>query len=158
MGRTLRPDRPGGWHHVVNRGVDHQPIFFDDSDRVDFGRLLGVGHDRFGVEVHAYCLMTNHFHLLVHCPCGGLSGFMHDVTATFTRHVNDRLGRDGSLVRGRFRSFTVDSDAYVLCVTRYIHRTRSTSPMCMTSRRTGGPAIARTSAIAADRAGSAPIT
>lgn len=122
MGRALRPDRPGGWYHVVNRGVDHQPIFFDDSDRVDFGRLLGVGHDRFGVEVHAYCLMTNHFHLLVHCPNGGLSDFMHDVTATFTRHVNDRLGRDGPLVRGRFRSFIVDSDAYVLCATRYIHR------------------------------------
>ena len=107
---------------MINRGVDRQSVFLADTDRVDFGRLLGLGHQRHGVEVHAYCLMTNHFHLIVHCPDGGLSEFMHDLTSTYVRHVNDRLGRDGPLFRGRFRSLTVDTDAYLLAATRYIHR------------------------------------
>jgi len=122
MGRRRRGDNDTGWFHVMNRGVDHQQIFFADSDRIDFGRLLGVGHQRFGVEVHAYCLMSNHFHLLLHCPTGGLSSYMHDLGSAFTRHVNDRIGRDGPLFRGRFRSVRVDTDAFLRCVVRYIHR------------------------------------
>lgn len=106
----------------MNRGADRQSVFMADTDRVDFGRLIGLGHQRHGVEVHAYCLMTNHFHLIVHCPDGGLSEFMHDLTSTYVRHVNDRLGRDGPLFRGRFKSLTVDTDAYLLAATRYIHR------------------------------------
>ena len=121
MGRHQRGDDDIGWFHVMNRGVDHQQIFFADSDRIDFGRLLGVGCERFGIEVHAYCLMTNHFHLLLHCPTGSLSSFMHDVGSTFTRHVNDRIDRDGPLFRGRFRSVRIDTDAYLRCVVRYIH-------------------------------------
>lgn len=122
MGRRRRGDNDEGWFHVMNRGVDRQQVFFADSDRVDFERLLGVGHQRFGVEVHAYCLMTNHFHLLLRCPSGGLSSYMHDIGSAFTRHVNDRIGRDGPLFRGRFRSLPVDTDSYVRCAVRYIHR------------------------------------
>ena len=97
-------------------------MFRDDVDRVDFGRQLGVGHERFQVEIHAYCLMSNHFHLLVHCPAGNLSEFMHIVSTTFARHCNDRLGRDGPIFRGRFHAVPVDSDAHVLTAVRYIHR------------------------------------
>lgn len=122
MGRPHRTDIVGGWFHVMNRGVDHQQIFFADTDRVDFGRLLGVGWQRFGIEVHAYCLMSNHFHLLLHCPTGGLSSYMHGVQSTYTRHVNDRIDRDGPLFRGRFRSIQVDTDSYLRAAVRYIHR------------------------------------
>ena len=122
MGRRNRTGIDHGWSHVMNRGVDRQSIFFADTDRVDFGRLLGVGCERFGVEVHAYCLMSNHFHLLLHCPDGGLSSFMHVLQSTYVRHVNDRIGRDGPLFRGRFRSIPVNTDAYLRSAVRYIHR------------------------------------
>ncbi|NNE11175.1 MAG: hypothetical protein HKN41_02905 [Ilumatobacter sp.] len=122
MGHRPRADRQEGWHHVVNRGVDHQTTFVADVDRIEFGRLLGVGHERFGVEVHAYCLMTNHFHLVLHCPDGGLSDFMQVVTSVFTRHVNERVGRDGPLFRGRFASREIRTDEYLRNAVRYVHR------------------------------------
>ncbi|MEJ7800860.1 MAG: transposase, partial [Ilumatobacter sp.] len=73
MGRPLRTDIAGCRYHVANRGVDRTTIFHDDRDRLEFERLLGVAHDRFGVVVDAYCWMTNHYHLVMECPDGGLS-------------------------------------------------------------------------------------
>ncbi len=122
MGRPLRIDFDGSWHHVMNRGAGRQATFLGDIDRVDFERLLGVGHERFGVEVHAYCLMTNHFHLLLHCPHARLATFMRDLGSVYTRHVNERIGRDGPLFRGRYLSVAVNSNDYLLNAVRYIHR------------------------------------
>lgn len=122
MGRRPRLDSAGGWHHVVNRGVARQTIFFDDRDRVEFERLLGLAHERFGITVHSYCLMTNHYHLLVECPNGGLSDAMHLIGSLYVRHVNDRLDRDGPLFRSRFFAKAVMSDEYLLRLIRYIHR------------------------------------
>lgn len=122
MGRPPRTDTAGTWHHVVNRGVSRQTIFFDDRDRLEFERLLGLAHERFGVVVHSYCWMTNHYHLLVECPEGGLSDTMHLVGSLYVRHVNDRIGRDGPLFRSRFFAKPVVSDAYLLRLVRYIHR------------------------------------
>lgn len=122
MGRALRTEIDGAWYHVMNRGAARQNVFFADADRIEFERLLGVGNVRFGVEVHAYCLMGNHFHLLVHCPRGRLSDFMHQLGSVYVRHVNERVGRDGPLFRSRFHSIPVDSDAYLLSAARYIHR------------------------------------
>ncbi|NND75914.1 MAG: hypothetical protein HKN44_12990 [Ilumatobacter sp.] len=122
MSRPPRPDPIDGWHHVMNRGVDRQRVFFDDSDRVDFLRLLGVAHERHGIETHGYCLMGNHFHLLLRCPSGQLSEGMKGLTSTYTRHVNDRVGRDGPLFRGRFRSRLILEPADIVGVVRYIHR------------------------------------
>jgi REP element-mobilizing transposase RayT len=122
MGRALRIDIEDGWYHVMNRGVAHQRTFFCDADRVEYGRLLGVGHERFGVEVHAYCLLPNHYHLLLHCPDAGLSEFMQVIASVFTRHVNERAGRDGPLFRGRFHSIPVVTTRQLLMTARYIHR------------------------------------
>lgn len=122
MGRPIRRDPVGGWHHVVNRGVARADIFRDDRDRVEFGRLIGVAHERHGMWVHAYCLMSNHYHLLVECPEGRLSAGMHLIGSQFVRHANERSGRDGPLFRGRFFARLVDDDADVVCVVRYIHR------------------------------------
>src|SRR3546814_20516 len=121
MGRAPRRDPEHGWHHVMNRGVAKQRVFHSRADGEMFEALLGEGHDRFGVEVHAYCLMTNHYHLLLRCPEGGLSDFMQLVSARFTRAANHRLERDGPMFRGRFKSLLVDSDAYLGTVGRYIH-------------------------------------
>lgn len=122
MGRPPRIQGPGIWYHVVNRGVARQPIFFDDRDRVEFLRLLGVASERFGVRVHAYCLMTNHYHLFVECPDGNISEAMHLVGSVFVRHTNERQGRDGPLFTDRFYAKPVADEAYVLRLVRYIHR------------------------------------
>jgi REP element-mobilizing transposase RayT len=122
MGRRPRIDMPGGVHHVMNRGVDRQCVFFGDADRVEFGARLSEIHRRNGIETLAYCLMDNHFHLLVRAPDGGLSDAMQHLGLVYTRHTNDRVGRDGPLFRGRFHSIPVTTDRYLAFATRYIHR------------------------------------
>jgi putative transposase len=121
MGRALRHHRQVGWFHVMNRGAGRRAIFLSDRDRVEFGKALGEACERCAVEVHAYCLMTNHFHLLVRCPDGHLSEMMQWLQAVVTRRFNARVASDGPILRGRFRSKEVDSDAYLLAATRYIH-------------------------------------
>ena len=122
MARPLRIDNEDGWHHVMNRGADHAVVFLDDTDRVEFGTRLSDIHERFGVETHAYCLLDTHYHLLLHCPRGGLSEAMQRLSSIYTRHVNDRVGRDGALFRGRFHSKSIEDDRYLLAAARYVHR------------------------------------
>ncbi|MDZ7828351.1 MAG: transposase [Halofilum sp. (in: g-proteobacteria)] len=78
--------------------------------------------ERFGPEVHAYCLMPNHYHLLVHTPRGNLGRIMRHIDGLYTQRYNRRHGIDGSLFRGRYRAILPDADAYLLSVSRYIHR------------------------------------
>jgi REP element-mobilizing transposase RayT len=122
MPRALRPDIADGYHHVMNRGIDHADVFFDDSDRVEIGQRLADVCERFGIRTLAYCLMDNHFHVLVYCPDGGLSDAMQRLSSMYTRHVNDRLGRDGPLFRGRFHSRLVTDERQLITTVRYIHR------------------------------------
>ena len=98
----------------MNRGANRSSIFFDDNDRIEVGQRLAEIHERFEIEVRAYCLMANHFHLLLHCPNGGLSPAMQRFSSLFTRHVNDRHGRDGSIFRGRFHSRVIAEETYLL--------------------------------------------
>lgn len=121
VARAVRLDPVGGWHHVMSRGVNRAPIFVTVDDRLDFGRLLGQVTARFGIEIHAYCLMGNHFHLLVRCPSGGVSAAMHLLLSSFARMVNDRSGRVGHLFGDRFCSRLVTDWVYLANVVRYIH-------------------------------------
>jgi REP element-mobilizing transposase RayT len=118
----FRVDYDGAWHHVMNRGARREPIFTCASDGRAFLDIIGEQADRTGIEVHAYCLMGNHYHLLVRTPAARLSDFMQHVGSTYTRRFNHRRGYDGPLFRGRFLSKVVDSDAYLSVVSRYIHR------------------------------------
>jgi REP element-mobilizing transposase RayT len=122
MGRKLRLDIEGGWHHAMNRGVDRQPVFKTAADAKLFLWLVAEAAELFGVEVHAYALMRNHYHLLVHCPEGRLSEFMQRIGARYTRAFNARIDRDGPIFRGRFHSRVVDTPGYRDFVGRYIHR------------------------------------
>jgi REP element-mobilizing transposase RayT len=122
MGRRHRAIELTPWHHVTNRGARRQVIFHDDDQRLLFGGLIDEAHDRFGVGVIAYCLMDNHFHLVLDCPEGGMSEFMHRIGSGFARHVNDQLGTDGPLFRGRFQSRPIMSDQYLHNAVRYVHR------------------------------------
>lgn len=122
MGRKLRGSNQVGRFHVTNRGGDRRALFLNDADRVEFGRLLGVACERYEVSVIAYCLMDNHFHLVLDCPDGGLSPFVQYVTGHSTRHANERRAGDGPLVRGRFWSRPIGSDGDLLGAVRYVHR------------------------------------
>ena len=119
------------WHHVMNRGADHQDIFSDDNDRICFEALLDEITKRFGIEIHAYCLMGNHFHLVVYCPTESLSEAIQHLTSMYANHYNRKYERSGSLFGGRFRSVTIETDAQLAQVSRYVHR----NPLAMTTVR-----------------------
>lgn len=121
MARTPRRESASNIHHVMSRGVDRQTIFFADVDRIRFGRELAKVHLELGLDVLAYCLMDNHFHLLVRAADCDLAEALQRVLSAYVRFVNDRLGRDGPLFRGRFHSIPVETDEYLQWVTRYIH-------------------------------------
>ena len=122
MGRPHRIDFAGGVFHVMNRGGAHRTIFHTAHDGTRFLDLVGAAADRHKVKVLAYCLMPNHYHLLVSCPDAGLSAFMHWIGSSYARYHNDRLDRDGPIFRGRFHALCVDTDDYLACAGRYIHR------------------------------------
>ena len=121
MPRPPRVDFPGAWHHIMNRGADHRDIFQHDADCEVFLDALATAAGRACLEVHAYCLMTNHFHLLIRSQEGRLSSGMQLLLGRFTRLVNLRMKRDGPLFRGRYASVTVGADHQILQVCRYIH-------------------------------------
>jgi REP element-mobilizing transposase RayT len=105
----------------MNRGADRRQIFERAVDYNVFLDSLALATDRSYLEVHAYCLMTNHFHLLVRSLEGRLANGMQFLIGRFTRLVNLRVGRDGPLFRGRYVSVLVDSDAQLVQTCRYIH-------------------------------------
>ena len=122
MGRPQRNDSHDGWFHVSNRGARRYDIFVDDDDRFAFLEILGKHAGKQGVDVIAYCLMSNHYHLILNCPSGNLSTTMRLVGASYTRLFNRSHGFDGSLFGKRFHSETIESDKYLLAATRYVHR------------------------------------
>lgn len=121
MARRQRRRSNSGIHHVMNRGVNRRDVFFGDGDRIEFGRRLADLHERFDVATLAYCLMPNHYHLLVWAPDDRLSAAMQHLGTTYTARVNARHGRDGPLFRGRFHSIPVETDLYLGWAARYIH-------------------------------------
>ncbi len=122
MARRRRIDLPGLTHHVVNRGVDRCPIFVDDCDRSRFGEILGAAHERFGVTLQAYCLMDNHYHLMIHCPDPVLSESMQFIGSEYAGYFNAVHGRVGHLFGSRFWSAPLLTNAYTLGTLRYIER------------------------------------
>ena len=122
MPRPPRVDPPGSWHHVMNRGLAHRPIFEGESDMRFFLARLALAVRGSDIEVHAYVLLTNHYHLYVRSPAGRLSEAIQHLQAEYVRRFNRRLGRDGPLFRGRFRSKRVTSFGYQLAVVRYMDR------------------------------------
>ncbi len=122
MARQPRKDSPDSWHYVMNRGIARRTIF-EDRACVRYvlaclARVVRQGE----LEVHAYVLMATHFHLLVRCPNGDLSGAMQLVQNTFVRWFNRRNRRDGPLFRGRFSSRLVGSLRYRRVLVTYIDR------------------------------------
>lgn len=120
MPRPLRLDHPGAWFHVTARGNERQPIYLDDADRLKFLSLLARARSRFDLVCHAYCLMGNHYHLIVESVTGRLSRAMQYVNGSFGRHFNERRGRVGHLFQGRFKASLIERDTYLLEAVRYV--------------------------------------
>jgi REP element-mobilizing transposase RayT len=119
-GELPRGDFPDAWHHVLNRGIAKRPAFESTQDIRFFLSLLGRSVHRGEIELHAYSVLTTHFHLLVRSPSGKLSKAMMDVGSKYVRSFNRRRDRDGPLFKSRFVSRRIDSDAYWHTVVRYI--------------------------------------
>ncbi|MCK9686579.1 transposase [Scleromatobacter humisilvae] len=119
MARPLRIDFPGGVYHVTSRGDRKEPIFRDDRDRDRLIAVLAQALERFDATVLAYCLMGNHYHLVVQTRRGNLSRLMRHVNGVYAQAFNRRHGLVGHLFQGRFTSIHVDRDAYLLEVCRY---------------------------------------
>jgi REP element-mobilizing transposase RayT len=120
MARPLRIEFADAVYHVTARGNRQEPTFLDDLDRRLFLDLLAQALERFDASALAYCLMGNHYHLVVRTRQPNLSALMRHVNGVFTQRMNRRHGTVGHLFQGRFKAILVDRDAYLLEVCRYV--------------------------------------
>ena len=111
----------GAWYHVVNRGNNRQRVFKDTRDHEHFLEILAKGCASFKVELHAYVLMGNHYHMFVRTQEANLSTFMHYVQTSFVIWYNRRHEQSGHVFQDRYRAQIADKDGYGTAVSRYIH-------------------------------------
>jgi putative transposase len=122
MGRAWRVEYAGGLYHVLSRGNERRDIFYDDRDRRTFMDVMGEMADHYGVDIFAYVLMSNHYHILLRTNHANLSKSMQWLALTYTRRFNNRHLRSGHLFQGRFKSIIVQNDSYLMQLSCYIHR------------------------------------
>ncbi|RJQ16426.1 MAG: hypothetical protein C4560_09355 [Nitrospiraceae bacterium] len=121
MARPLRIEYPGAYYHITSRGNERKAIFKDNTDRKRFLSYLESAYLRYGAIIHVYCLMDNHYHLLLETPKGNLSKIMHHINSAYTTFYNVKHKRTGHLFQGRYRAILVHADAYAGELSRYIH-------------------------------------
>jgi REP element-mobilizing transposase RayT len=120
MARPLRLEFAGALYHVTSRGDGREAIYLADADRRLFLDVLaGVG-DRFHWTVHAYCLMTNHYHVLVETPDANLSKGMRQLNGVYTQRFNRAHARSGHVFQGRYKAILAQKEAYLLELARYV--------------------------------------
>ena len=120
MARPLRLEFPGAVWHVTSRGNEKKSVFHDEIDRRTFLPLLARSVDRFGWRIHAFVLMTNHYHLLLETPEPTLSAGMRELNGIYTQGFNRRHDRVGHLFQGRFKGILVEKESHLLELTRYV--------------------------------------
>ncbi|MBF0458283.1 MAG: transposase [Nitrospirae bacterium] len=121
MGRPIRIEYSGALYHIISRGNEKSAIFTDDPDRFVFLKMLKEYHERFGILIHSYVLMDNHYHLILETPLGNLLKVMHGLNGRYTGYYNRRHSRVGHLFQGRYKGIIVDKDEYLVSLSRYIH-------------------------------------
>jgi putative transposase len=120
MSRPLRLEFPDALYHITSRGDRREDIYEDYDDRSGFLDVFASVIDQFNWVCYAYCLMTNHYHLLVQTPDGNLSKGMRQLNGIYTQNYNRRHNKTGHLFQGRYKSILVDKDNYLLELSRYI--------------------------------------
>lgn len=131
MPRTQRKRSESGFYHVVTKGDGSQIIFEDDADRVRYLKTLEMAADESGIVTHAYCLMSNHVHLLVHDERSELSAFMKKLDEDYARYFSKKSARVGHVFNGRFWSEPVETDEHYLAALRYIHSNPEPANICL---------------------------
>jgi len=139
MARALRLEYPGAIYHAMARGNERKAVFRDDVDRLRFGEKLEESSEIFHIRLYAYCLMPNHWHLLLETPRGNLSAFMQQFNTSYPAYFNARHRRAGHLYASRYNAKLVEGDDYLLALTRYVHlnpvNTRATRSVEFAERR-----------------------
>ena len=120
MARPLRILYPGALYHVTSRGNEQKPIYLSDQDRQSFLTLLDRVIRRYHWICHAYCLMLNHYHLLIETPDSNLSSGMRQLNGVYTQLFNRRHQRVGHLLQGRFKAILIQKESHLLEVCRYV--------------------------------------
>mgnify|MGYP000468063423 FL=1 len=120
MARPLRIEFSGALYHVTSRGDGREDIFIDDSDRQIFLAVLQQVYERFNWQCYSYCLMSNHYHLLINTPEGNLSQGMRQLNGVYTQRFNRSHNRVGHVFQGRYKAILVQKDSYLLELSRYI--------------------------------------
>ncbi|WP_213608082.1 transposase [Pseudoalteromonas sp.] len=120
MARPLRLEFEGALYHVTSRGNERKSIYLDESDFEGFLKVLGDVCERYNWTIHSFCLMHNHYHLLVETPDANLSKGMRQLNGVYTQWFNRKHQRVGHLFQGRYKAILVDKDAYLLELNRYI--------------------------------------
>ena len=121
MARPLRIDVADGWYHCMNRGIDRNAIFSDHRSYEHFVARLGETVERFRFRVHAYCLMVNHYHLILQTPDANLSQGMQWLGLSYSSWYNARHNRVGPLFQGRFKSVPIEGGQWALELSTYVH-------------------------------------
>lgn len=121
MARPLRLQYPGAFYHITSRGNEGRAIFRTNRDREKFLSYLESAHERYGGIIHVYCLMENHYHLLLETPRGNLAQILHHINGAYTTYFNIKRRQSGHLFQGRYRGILVEKDSYGQELSRYIH-------------------------------------
>jgi len=121
MPRPIRIEYEDAYYHVMNRGRNHETIFHSKEYYQAFLKTLEEAHQRFGVQILCYCLMSNHYHLLIKTPNANLGRAMRHINGVYTQRHNRLKKTDGPLFRGRYKAIVVEEDSYQLQLSRYIH-------------------------------------
>ena len=120
MARPLRLEFAGAIYHVTSRGDRREAIYDDDEDRAYWLDTIGRVCERFNWRVHAYCLMDNHYHLVIETIDANLSKGMRQLNGVYTQYYNRRHARAGHVFQGRFKAIHVDKETYLLELARYV--------------------------------------
>ncbi len=112
---------PGAIYHVMQRGIRKTDIFYDDEDYKIFLKLIQAGMEKWQCQLHAYCLMTNHYHALIETSEEEIGKFVKYVSQNYAMYFNRKYGYKGHVFEGRFVSGLVKQDSYFLQTSRYIH-------------------------------------
>ncbi len=120
MAKPLRIEYPGDLYHITSRGNAKQKIYRDDNDRIKFLDILWATVKRYNWLCHVFCLMDNHYHLLIETPDGNLSRGMRQLNGVYTQRYNQGHKKTGHIFQGRYRAILVDKENYLLALSRYI--------------------------------------